>query len=91
VGEWSASRRDRFVPRKERPYRWSRYFEEEENLTLPEFELRTVNPVASRCTDFVIPAAVYIWNKFGCHNSVIGDGNRQPDKEVATSLACNYR
>jgi len=73
MGEWSASRRDRFALWKEGPYRWSRfsYFEEEENLTMPEFELRTVKPVASRYTDFVIQTAVYIWNKIGCHNSFI--------------------
>jgi hypothetical protein len=66
-------------------------FEEEENLTVPEFESRSVSPVASRYTDFVTPAAVYVWNRIGCHSGVTSYGNRQPDKEAATSLVYNHR
>ena len=78
-GEWSASRCDRFTPWKEGR------IEDEKNLTLPEFELRTVKLVASRYTAFVFPAIVCIWNKIGCHCNVTNDGNRQFDNEIANT------
>ena len=74
-------------PGKKGPSAGRNVFEEEENLNFSEFESRTVKLLASRCTDVVTPAAVYIWNKIGCRSSVSSDGNRQPDKDVPNSLA----
>jgi hypothetical protein len=80
-GEWSASRCDRFTPWKEGR------IEDEKNLTLPEFELRTVKLVASRYTVFVFLAIFYMWNKIGCHCNVTSEGNRLFDNEIA-NISC---